>query len=218
MKEKILTSLAVAMLLNGCATVIDQSRLRVPEPNVIVFDSAFTYDTSKEADLPKPESGSFRGVLAGTYVAVYEDDEGIYYRAPGACIISMTVPSKGKKFLVEGGIWIEKNSPAPKFRLYRISGSSLGRPSPISEMSPCTPSSQVAAPVENRDLPVDPIVTIATTNAPAASSPGAVGAGAGLGYAVVGSIIEAEKGKLVMFPQPVGNPSIAGTFIRHPTR
>jgi hypothetical protein len=199
--------------MHGCAPVIDHSQLKTPAPHVIVFSSPFSYDTSKEVDLPKPEPGSFRGLLAGTYTAVYEDDQGTYYRAPGVCVISMTYPSKGQKFLVEGGIWIEKNSAAPKFRLYRISGLSLGTPSPIGDLPPCTPSSQVAVPASDTYSVVNQLATSAVINNPAPIS-ASTAVGTGIGYSLVGAMIEAEKGKLVLLPPPVGDPNIGGKFTR----
>ena len=210
---EILSGLACVLVLHGCAPVIDHSQLKTPAPHVIVFSSPFSYDTSKEVDLPKPEPGSFRGLLAGTYTAVYEDDQGTYYRAPGPCVISMTYPSKGQKFLVEGGIWIEKNSAAPKFRLYRISGLSLGTPSPIGDMPSCTPSSQVAIPVSNASDVAGQLATSSLTNNPA-RIPAPTAVGTIIGYSLVGAMIEAEKGKLILLPSPVGDPNIGGKFTR----
>ncbi|MDM8359008.1 hypothetical protein [Pandoraea communis] len=200
------------VVLCGCATVIDQARLNTPSPHAIVFNTPFTYSTSAESDLPRPEPGAFRGVLAGTYVAVYEDDHGIYYRAPGRCIISMTYPSKGKKYLVEGGIWIEKNSVSPKFRLYRIAGLGVGEPSPIGDLPPCSINSNA---VENQGKSAEALNQLVIQSAvapPVPAGPIAAGVGSAIAYTLVGAMIESEKGKIILYPSPVDAPGIAGAY------
>ena len=211
--SQVLTGLVSALVLCGCGTVVNPAHLTKPAPHFIVFSSPFFYDVSKEVDLPRPEAGAFRGLLAGSYPAVYEDDHGTYYRAPGPCVIVNTYPSKGQKYLVEGGIWIEKNSDAPKFRLYRILGLSPSGPSPIGDMSPCAPSSQVGTPVRDTNDIAGQIQST-TTSTPGSSSL-ASAVGTGIGYGLVAGFIEAEKGKLEMFPVPVGDPIIAGKFTRY---
>jgi hypothetical protein len=155
----------------GCATPISTLTLKKPDsPSQIVLKEDFTYPTGGQG---------VWGVIAGTYTAEYIDDNGTFFRGPGACMINFKkVPTiDGNVGLLDGGIYVAKSGTKSSVTVYRY----LWLNSPKST----NPTTQVG-----NDLIVN------------SSNPVQAGLGAGIGLGVVDSIIASERGKLVIHPKP----------------
>ena len=128
---------ALATSFLGCASFTDQRNLKpIQTGETLVIEREFRYDISKEIDLPRPKPGMFRGLLAGTYLARYEDAEGIYFANDDLCVIVEANLERRVKFVVPGGVWISKSPRDPAFRLYRIAHSDA-RAIPIDQEPAC---------------------------------------------------------------------------------
>jgi hypothetical protein len=212
----------VLALVSGCASTVSVDSLKAPADRTpITFAHDFMYDYSHQPDLPQPDAGAVRGVLAGTYVPEFEDAGGVYYRGVGTCVVVLSSPEKShKRYLEEGGVWIEKNTAHPKFRLYRVLAVATQRSVPFDgDLA----SSGVCG------TPVASPAAVAGTGAAAAGAtrqaqgvvvapPGATalqaGVGGGIANALVASIIASDRGKLAFLPQPPDDVRIDGAYSR----
>ncbi|OWQ46368.1 hypothetical protein CDL60_12845 [Roseateles noduli] len=210
-----------ALLLLGCATTVPTSTLRpATEKRPITFAQDFVYDISKDSDLPRPEAGAVRGLLAGIYVPEFEDDQGTYYRGQGTCVIVNSNPvSSKKRFVQQGGVWIERGTASPKFKLYRDLNATGMVLQPFegggSDVDPCrnggaSATSNAAAGKSDVVQPAG-IVTLPGI-IPAGATPGQAGVGAGIGMAVVEAMIASGKDKLLFLPAPGPAIRIDGRF------
>lgn len=198
---------------SACAPVINQMSLKKPaEKTSIVFINEFHYDVSKEIDLPRPEPGSFRGLLKGRYAAAYEDENGIFYQAEGPCVIIGSSVLKGLKWVQNGGVWIEKNTVSPKFRLYKIANSN-GGPLPIAETPLCSSSSR-----ENPLAEVTRQPNLNITTPVAGAKPIQASAGNAIAQGMIEYLVESERGKIVFVPKPVEGSNIWGEFFISPSK
>ncbi|CAN7413448.1 hypothetical protein [Rhizobacter sp. LjRoot28] len=191
----VFTAALCTLALAGCATTVPTDSLRrASETRNITFDQDFVYDISAESDLPRPEAGAVRGLLAGTYVPEFEDDRGTYYRGQGDCVIVNSNPvTAGKRFVQAGGVWIERGSTVPSFRLYR----DLNVNTMV--VQPFNPSSR-----DESCSTFKPVLSLASPSVelPPDGAPFEPGVGTALGMGVVRMIISLDKGKLLLLPQP----------------
>ena len=213
--RKIITQISVLVLLTGCgAPLINPNSLRpVPQPAPqIVFEREFRYDISQEFDLPRPQPGAFRGLLKGTYTAIYEDDHGVYYGNDGLCAITSSEPSRGTKGVEWGGIWIEKNAVQPKFRIFSIAWYA-GVPVPIHTEPECGSLAlpkPIVSTVSKDDRVAGAVEGVAAAGNANTRANGAVASITVL--RLIDAMAAAEKGQLKLLPAPVGNPSLVGKF------
>lgn len=212
---------ALCFSIAGCATVVSPDSLRRPiDRTTVTFPNGFTYDISNDTDLPRPEQGAIRGLLAGTYFPEFEDENGVYFRGVGTCVIWNSSPLKYKKrFLTEGGIWIQKNSAQPTFRLYRYQMLGTDRELPFAqstnELNPCGSVSQPNNGTPQSATDADQEVgELAYRVTPPSATPVQAGVGAGVGVAVVQVLINSDKGKLVLLPSPPDGTKLSGTFTK----
>lgn len=214
-----------ALLLLGCATTVPRSSLRpATQTRPITLTQDFVYDISNDSDLPRAEDGAVRGLLAGTYVPEFEDDQGTYYRGQGTCVIVNSNPvSSKKRFVQQGGVWIERGTASPKFKLYRDLSATGMVVQPFdgggSGVDPCRKggASTTSNAAAGKSDVVQPAGIVTQPGIiPAGATPGQAGVGAGIGMGMGMGIVEAmiasDKDKLLFLPAPGPTVRIDGRF------
>lgn len=210
-------ALSLSTLVTGCGTLIKPDELRTPTTITCI-------------NLPTPISFiAERGLLnikwetrleRGPYISEKEDDQGTYYRAfPGG--VNINSPGRfsidGKRFSNDGGFWIPHDHSALP-RIYTYFSGTPGVPMEIpAENADCSSSAYIKDPTKNKIS----LVEFATTGATGGALGGvlgqslaqhsgmsygqAAGAGAvggGLGMLIVGAMINADVGKIYLYPSP----------------
>jgi hypothetical protein len=227
MKSGFLLCAGAAVLLPGCQTEIAPASLRPPASvRVLHLDKAFRYEDPALKGLLSP-SNPERGLLAGDYVAEFEDATGTYYRGVGTCVLVMTLPKPRTQVFADGGVYIP-NDPRQPFQLYRYQQMETERVlalSPDAQGDWSAPQEEagralmligsMAAPQRQPGPPetlcglkaslVDPKSPPAyTVVATVPRSPVASGMSSGLSTLLLNAIIANGRGKLRMIPPPAG--------------
>jgi len=205
---------SLLLLLGGCATQIAPETLKTPSPSrqALYFKENFFYPYN-EQNIARSSPGDYRGFYAGLYAPEYEDEQGVYYRAVGTCVVFIANAAANVTHAVDGGIWIEKDKPSPRFRLYHYMHSDSSRVLPHSKDNPCMaakgpkPSDDTgsydywkeyldAKKIEHPNLRRRDIA-----------------AGTILGLMMMHGIVTSERGKIAVFTDPPENLSIAGKYV-----
>lgn len=182
-----ITSAIVALaLLAGCANqpISTESLRSTNETRVLVFDKDFMYTNSKPGNVQR-----YVGILAGAYRAVYEDDDGVYYRGQGPSIVWADEPEKHEQYLAEGGVWISRVPSPPRFKIFRIIGTEITRSTSTGATAPWSSLGDGAATTAvGTQFAVDHVAT--------GQSPASAGLGSAIGISIVEKIIELDRGKI----------------------
>jgi hypothetical protein len=194
--------------LAGCGSLVEPGTLRKPDIQQTLSlpaDVLYTFQADKPVD-----ERYYTGLLAGEYVAEFEDDGGTYFRGPGRCVVWADVPANQQRRVAEGGLWLAKGNTTPKFKIYRylategvqarsgVPGAPTGATSVVAVAS--APGSDVSA--------VIPIFV------PVTATPFQAGIGSGIAAGVIALTAHTDDGKIA-FQRPDPPP---GTFDGRITR
>lgn len=221
------------------ATTISPSDLKHPaEATVLHFDKDFRFDRPGAAKADgdrQPQSG----LQAGDYVAEYEDDDGVFYRGNGSCVLMLSLPARNLQVFADGGIWLPR-TPGKPYRLYRYALEHTERVAAITpdangqwsvDFQHAGMAMLAVGIVPRKEQVVD--VAPSTLCGPVVQPSGAAASGAGvavnvvdaahprtgavggaIGSAIVNAMIADGKGKIVLLPEPPTPTVPEGTFTR----
>jgi hypothetical protein len=120
-------SLPAGSLCHGChrwpVTPSHLRKVSTPQTLVLAQDVFYTHQTDKPV-----EQRYYAGLLAGSYQAELEDDQGTYFRGTGLSVVWADAPQARLQHVAQGGIWVAKGDAIPKYRMYRYLGSESTRP------------------------------------------------------------------------------------------
>lgn len=212
-------TLSVALLCifiaSGCATTYKPEELRRPSSiSCIYLPTPMSFFTSRGIIHPTVETRLERG----PYIAEMEDPEGTYYRAPpgGFSGWPYSLPSANTSNARDGGFWIP-HDPKATPRLYSYFSTSAVPPEvPPADLN-CSSFAQVKDPTTSK---ID-LIAFTAGGAIGGAAGGVIGrsmspgssvtygtsaatgaAGGAIGVLIVGSIINADVGKIILYPWP----------------
>jgi hypothetical protein len=207
-------------LFQGCASTYKPEELRVPTSITCIYlQSPMSFHSKRGLAYPAVETRLERG----PYIAEREDAEGTYYRAPpgGFTGWPYSLPSADLNNARDGGFWIPHDSKKTP-RLYSYFSTSAVPPSVPPENINCSSFAQIRNPETSKvsltAITVGGAIGGAVGGATARSmnpqssmsygqTAGIGAAGGALGMLIVGSIINADVGKIILYPWPE-NPEI----------
>jgi hypothetical protein len=111
--------------------------------------------------------------------------------------------TSGKRFVQAGGVWIERGTVTPSFRLYRDLNVNTMVVQPFNASS----ADESCGTLKAVGSSAGPGAEL-----PAGGAPFQPGVGTALGMGVVQMIISMDKGKLLLLPQPAPGVRIDGRF------
>lgn len=100
--------IATLACVTGCATTVSPKTLRAPAERQVIHLAAplrwWHHDPSSEWE---------NGLLAGDYVAEYEDDGGTYFHGHGTCVLIAGFTKTGTQVFGDGGIYLPRTPGQP---------------------------------------------------------------------------------------------------------
>lgn len=205
-------TLIVGVALSGCASTYKPEDLRVPTSITCIYlPTPMSFYEKRGASSEPWETRLERG----PYVAEREDDEGTFYRAPPGGFSGWPYSRPATQSNArDGGFWIPRN-PKTTPRLYSYFSTSAVPPVVPADNVDCSSFGQVKDPVTSKVS----LIALASGGALGGAAGGLAGrsmnsqgglsygqaagvgaVGGAVGMLIVGAMINADVGKIVLYP------------------
>ena len=181
MKLQILIVAIFITALQGCATNKFEERISdTPVRRTVTLEKPLIRITQRTWASAQME----HGLLAGDYVSLKENAEGIFFYGPERPVFRRNMDLKNPIYFVEaGGFWVPKNRNG-KPRLFAV----------------FEPEMHVADSVSITAMSIAANASLAKGTTPLPGGALAQGVGVGIGTGIVTAMIEADRGRVVIFP------------------